>query len=302
MARQRGDQPEGHARRLGIDEHRADSAVLRRVAVGAHVHEDRRVRQSRAGAPHLLTVHDEVVPAVVSGRAQRRRVGSCVGLADRDRVVAVAAHDLGSEARPLLVTPPLVDPQCGDEPSRVAHRHVEARVAQLLGDDHQLGRGRARAAELLGEGKAEQLHVRQHPLQVGGRSGVVVPRLGDLRRARTRHQVAHGVAEELLLVGESEVHRSLSSPARRRSTGGDAPGARPRTRTRSGRRRSPGTRGCAGAAGRSTRAARPGRGASRDSDGCRRRTRCDGSRRGRDRLRADRSNDAGSRLALAQHR
>ena len=189
------------ARRLGIDEHDADPSVLRRVAVGAHVHEDRRVRQSRAGAPHLLTVHHEVVAPVVGRRAQRGGVGAGVGLADRDRVVAVTTHDLGSEARPLLVGSPLVDPQRRDQPSRVAHRHVEAGVAELLGDDHELGRGRARAPELHGEGKAEQLHVGQHPLQLGGRSGVVVPRLGDLRRARPRDEVADGVAEELLLLG-----------------------------------------------------------------------------------------------------
>ena len=80
-------------------------------------------------------------------------------------------------------------------------------MAQLLGDDHELGRRGGGAPELDRERQTEQLHAREHALQLGRRSCVVVPRLGDLRRARPRHQVPHRVTEQLLLLGESELHR-----------------------------------------------------------------------------------------------
>ena len=152
-ARERRDPPQRHAGRLGIDEQHAQPVVLRRRAVGADVHEDRRVRQAGARAPHLLPVHHEVVATVLGDGAQRGRVGAGIGLADRDGVVAAAAHDLGREPRPLLVGAPLVDRERRDQPPRVAHRDVEAGVPELLGDEHELERRRPRAAELRREGR-----------------------------------------------------------------------------------------------------------------------------------------------------
>ena len=177
------------------------------VAVGAHVHEDRRVRKAGAGAPHLLTVHHEVVATVLGGRAQRGRVGAGIGLADRDGVVAAAAHDLGREPRPLLVGAPLVDRRASGSaaPSSTSRRRgwraraARRRCTSSSGDapepPNSGGNGRpnrsmsASAFCRASGGVASS----SHALATSG---------GHVRATRSRTVLA----EQLLLVAETEVH------------------------------------------------------------------------------------------------
>ena len=59
-----GDLAEGadfDARRVQVDEEERDPAMLRRVDVGAG-EQDREVAEMRVRGPHLLPVHDELVP------------------------------------------------------------------------------------------------------------------------------------------------------------------------------------------------------------------------------------------------
>ncbi len=191
----------------------ADPPVLRRVRIGAHVHEDGGVGQPGTGAPHLLPVHDEVVVVLDRGSAQRGRVGSGIGLADRDGVVAPARHDLRHQVTALTLVAELEHRERGDEPAREAHRDVEAGAAELLGDDRELSWTGTGAAVLLGERKAVPLRIRERGGEQIRRGGVVVPRLGHFGRTVPLHEGARCRSQHLLLVVESELHACDPQPS-----------------------------------------------------------------------------------------
>ena len=79
-------------------------------------------------------------------------------------------------------------------------------MPELLGNDDEVERRGTRATEFRRERQAEEIHVGERLLQGVRRRGIVVPRLGDLGWARPGDEVADRAAEQLLFVGETEVH------------------------------------------------------------------------------------------------
>ena len=134
-----------------------------------------------ARAPHLLPVDDEVV---VPSTADVRRLAAsepAFRLADADGVVARSAHHLGHERPALVVVAELVQRQRRDQPSRQAHRHVEAR-ASTPRPRSPARAARAAAPSSSGKGSPYQPSSEKAASSSVGGVRVVVPLLGDLGR------------------------------------------------------------------------------------------------------------------------
>jgi hypothetical protein len=85
----------------------------------------------------------------------------------------------------------------------VGAKHLPA----LLEDEHRVERAEPGAAVLLGHEQPGPARLDDRGPQVGQRGAVLEPVAGGLDRLHAGEQVARGVAQELLLVGEGEVHR-----------------------------------------------------------------------------------------------
>ncbi len=80
---------------------------------------------------------------------------------------------------------------------------------RLLEQQHEVELGQAETAEGLGHLDPEHAHLGQRRPHVGQATVVVDPRVAHLLGlALLVEQVAHGVAEQDLVVGEGEAHRS----------------------------------------------------------------------------------------------
>ena len=88
-----GQRPHGDARRLHVDDHDADAAVLRCIGVGAHEAEAV-IGVVRSRGPDLLAAHHEAVAVHLGARGQAGEVAARAGLAH-----AQAPGDLGAQRR-----------------------------------------------------------------------------------------------------------------------------------------------------------------------------------------------------------
>ena len=132
-----GERPALDARRLHVDDQRADALVLRRVGIGAHEAEAP-VGVVRARRPHLLAVDDELVAVEHGARLQAREVAAGAGLAH-----AEAPRDLGPQRREqeplLLLGRAVVDDRRGDDAEALRVRAArDLAPRHLLEVDHLL--------------------------------------------------------------------------------------------------------------------------------------------------------------------
>ena len=146
-----GQLGQGSARDAGrahVDDEHADTAVLRRLGVGAHV------AQAVVGVvgprrPHLLPVHRELPVALFGRGAQRSEVAAGVGLAHAEAPRDLALERRDDEALLLVVGPVLDD---GGRADGEALR-VEGARGLTFGDHLEVGHlllGRGVAATQLG--------------------------------------------------------------------------------------------------------------------------------------------------------
>ena len=161
----------------------------------------------RVGDELLRTVHHPLVAVELGPGLGVAGVRSGLGLGQAEGRELLPGRQLGHPLLLLLLGAPHVD---GHRPERRVgghrDRHRGVDPGQLL-DREGVGHGvRAAAAVLLGEGdphKAELAHLRDELI---GKGLGAVELLGD-RRHFPAGEVAHGVAEQALLVCELEVHR-----------------------------------------------------------------------------------------------
>ena len=102
------ERPALDARRGRVDDQRRDALVLGRVRVGAHEAEAP-VGVVRAGGPHLLAVHDELVADQLGAGSQAREVAPGVRFAHAEAPRDLGAQGREEEALLLLVGAVVVD-------------------------------------------------------------------------------------------------------------------------------------------------------------------------------------------------
>lgn len=196
----------------GIDEQQADAAVLGLAGPGPHIRGDGRVGQAATRAPGLLATDEEVVPVVLGGGAQCRGVGAAVRLAEADGETVAARHHLLAYEVALRLAAPPEHRDAGDEHPDVAHGHVEAGPSELLGDQDELQRAASVTALVLGEREREPPQLGHTAKELGRYDPLLVPLLGLLGRAHVGHELPSRRTQQVLLIGQPEVH-GHSSPA-----------------------------------------------------------------------------------------
>ena len=181
-----------------------DPAVLRDVSIGAGQHQAP-VGRVRVARPHLVA-RDHVLRAVPHGAgAQRRQIGSGVGLAEALTPALAAAHQSGQEAA-LHVSVPV--PQ---EPlHQVAHARARWRAGcdQLLVEDDLVHAGQAVPTDLGRPGQAEEAGVVER-LVPGGLAGPVLVR----RRGRGESGVVLAAARRAAGGGTRAPRGNQRSPS-----------------------------------------------------------------------------------------
>ena len=208
-----GDGPVLDARRAHVDHQHADALVLRRVRVGAHETEAP-VGVLRAGGPHLLAVHDELVAVFDGAHREGGKVAPRVGFAH-----AEAPADLGAQRRQR---PPFTLFGRAVVDDRRRHDRQALRVGgaadlaprELLEIDHLLGRVGVAPAELGRPAGHEIAVVEQRALprhRPRPPVGTRLPRISPLLRHRRRMRVEPPEQlrpEGLVLVGKGQSHRA----------------------------------------------------------------------------------------------
>ena len=182
--------------------------------VRAEHDQPRRRRRERHVA--LLPRQHPAVAGLRRAQAHALRPEAALRLQPGGRHDRLAARDL---RQPLLL---LGVAARRDQHARAHHRRLEGRrrrerAAQLLEHDHGLEQRLRRAAVLLGHQHAEQAQLRQLlPERVGHALRVVLHRAHHRDRAVLGAQLAHRVAQDLLLFAEVEVHAISPTAATRR--------------------------------------------------------------------------------------
>ena len=147
-----------------------------------------------------------VVAVALGARLEPARVGARARLGQRVAAERLAGGERGEEARLLLVGAPACDGLAveavrdGDDAA-----HVRVGAADLLDDERVRDHVEPHAAVLLGQRRGEEAELGEladdRPVDRLG----AVP-LGRVRRDLGVAEVARGLADQLLLVGEREVH------------------------------------------------------------------------------------------------
>ena len=167
------------------------------------------VRDEELGAVH----HPRAV-AQLRRRTRRAGVRACVGLGEAERGEPLACREIRQPALLLLVGPVEQDrhrPERRVGRQRDRDRGVHTR--QLLDDDRVRDGVRSGSAVLLGNGEPHQPELRElgHELV---RKATAHVELGRDRLHALACERAHGVANQLLLGGEVEVHAARIVAAR----------------------------------------------------------------------------------------
>ena len=161
---------------------------------------------------HLGAVHDPAVVAQGRRRAGRARIGARVGLGQPERREPLAAGERG-EPPPLLLLGAEQEERHRAERRVGCDRDRDGRVdsRELLDRDRVTQRIAAGTAELLGERDPHQPELGHLGDELVGEAAFAVELLGDGRDAFDG-EGAHGVAEQLLLGREVEIHAQRSYP------------------------------------------------------------------------------------------
>ena len=196
----------GHRRLLEIDQHQRDGAITLAAGVGQH---DREGRGLAVGHRHLLAVE----AAAAEGRADVARPGRLRALGDGQRADRLARRQ---QRQPLLLLRLGAGKlqRLGRQHDRRVERHRRGGAADLLGDDAELERREAEPAELFGDADARHAEIDEALPDLLGVGLVAVEHAAhDLGRALVGEEFANLLLEQLLVVGEIEVHdgRTLAS-------------------------------------------------------------------------------------------
>ena len=186
-------------RLLEVDQHQRHGAIARAAGVGQH---DREGRRLAVGHRHLLAVE----AAAAEGRADVARLGRLRALGDGERADRLARRELRQPFLLLRVGARELQ-RLGRQHDRRVERHRRRGAADLLGDDAELERRQARAAVLLGDADARHAEIDEALPDLVGMGFVAVEHAPhDFGRALVGEEFANLLLEQLLVVGEIEVH------------------------------------------------------------------------------------------------
>ena len=196
----------GHGRLLEIDQHQRHGAIALPAGVGQH---DREGRGLAVGHRHLLAVE----PAAAEGRADAARLGRLRALGDGERADRLAGRQRGQPLLLLRVRARELQ-RLGRQHDRRVERHRRRRASHFLGDDAELERREAEPAVLFGNAGRRHAELDEALPDLVGMSLVAVQHAThDLGRALVGEELTDLLLEQLLVVGEIEVHdgQSLAS-------------------------------------------------------------------------------------------
>ncbi len=198
---------------LGVHDEDRDAAMPRVGAAGANREPDV-VGVVAAGGEDLLPVH-HIVVAVAHGRgAQRREVGSGVGLGIADREVHLPREDGGQELPLLFLRPVDLQGRPDGLQGDAGQRHVGAHG--FVDEDLLLDLTEAAAAEFDGPADSEPAVLAHpaHDLPIGGSVALGAHDRGFLGRDQICEVPSQFRLQRALLVGQVDEHRAPTRSSR----------------------------------------------------------------------------------------
>ena len=183
--------------------------------------DDQQVGAGSVGHPGDLA--GEAHAVAVDGRARRRRAMLAAARVDRPALDEVAGRARGQPRRPhvarrdrlqRLVAGGLQQPAGRQQPQQ---RCAREDAAALLGHEHGVEGAEPRAAVVLVDQQPGPAGLDHGRPQVGQR-GALERLAGRLDRLHARQRAARGLAQELLLVRQCEVHAAAASFSLARSS------------------------------------------------------------------------------------
>src|SRR5581483_294614 len=193
------------------DEHRQPARlVLQLIVWGRAGEQQHEVRLQHAGDEHLLAVHHVVVVLAHGHCLQARRLRAGVWLGDGERLQAqLAAGDLGQVAL-LLLGAAVAQQRAHRVHLGVAGGGEAPGAIDLLEDDARLGDAEPGAAVLLRDERGQPAGVGQ---RLHERIGIAVGavQLAPVLIGEGAADLAHGLLDGALLVGQAEVHAGAPS-------------------------------------------------------------------------------------------
>ena len=186
-------------RLLEIDQHQRDSAIALPAGVGQH---DGEGRGLAVGHRQLLAVE----PAAAEGRADAARLGRLRAFGDGERADRLAGRQLGQPLLLLRVRARELQ-RLGGQHDRRVERHRCRGASHFLRDDAKLERRQPEPAVLFGNAGRRHAELDEALPDLVGMSFVAVQHAThDLGRALVGEELTDLLLEQLLVVGEIEVH------------------------------------------------------------------------------------------------
>jgi hypothetical protein len=211
------DELDRHSRRIAADDREAD----RRPRPIGH---DEHVGAARIGDEALFAAQHVDVPRALRREPHPARPLEIARLEQGHGPDRFARSEARKPAAALGRAPRFLHGQ-GRERRRHEGRRQE-RPPRLLEHDHEVDPAEARPAILLGDQEPEGSLLRQGLPELGGMSVGRLRQAADLRhRTAVVQELAHGVAQKALLLGETEIH--AGSVDRDRDRHGPGPNLRP---------------------------------------------------------------------------
>ncbi len=166
-------------------ENKGETVMPLRLRIGAE-HTETPVRPDRTGRPGLLAVDDVLVAFQPRGGADRRHVGTGIGLGPALRPDFLAGGHLRQDARFLLIGAVFHQRGAEQEDAVLVDPQRRARLVVLLLEDQPLDQVAAATAQLLGPGDHAPAPFveRGFPLRGAGQSPRRYRRTAAARRAR----------------------------------------------------------------------------------------------------------------------
>ncbi len=204
-----------------VAHHRFDRGVRRvdracdRRAVVRHPDDDEQVRAGRVGDPRDRARERHGVAVDRRGRgglathplrAFDRPAEVLVGVARRAHGQPDRPRLAGGDRLEALVAGGVEQRRRRQDPEQ---RHAREDAAALLGHEHRVEGVQAGAAVVLGDQQSRPARLDGERPEVGRAGGVLEGGAGGGHRSRARERAARGLAQQFLLVGQGEVHRTM---------------------------------------------------------------------------------------------
>ena len=184
----------------------AEALVLVRGGPGQHG--DHGVRQVRAGAERLVAVEDEIIAVGHRLGLQAGGVGAGSRFGDRDAELGLACQEAGQVRVALLGRPVVGDVRRGEHRGHHGGGEVKAELGDRLAEDRVHHRVGLQAAVDLGHEHPEPAPVGDFLIRLVRELARLVVLADVLAPDLAIHEGVDGVAPQLLLVVEPEVHSS----------------------------------------------------------------------------------------------